>query len=63
MIPMDPELQSLYSRETTAWKHPYAARRLAAKKQAGMRGINRAGYRKMIKWLVEQEDILPFIEF
>ena len=40
-----------------------AARNLAAKKAAGMRGIQRSGFRKMMKWIIEQDDLLPFIEY
>ncbi len=40
-----------------------AARRLAAKKSAGLKGIRQSGFNKMLKWITEQEDLLPFIEY
>ena len=39
------------------------AMKLAAKGAAGMRGLQRKGMRKMLNWLVDQEELLPFIEF
>ncbi|WP_068142520.1 hypothetical protein [Roseimaritima ulvae] len=38
-----------------------AARRLATKKAAGMTGIHSSGFKKMMKWMKRQEDVIPGI--
>ena len=40
-----------------------AAKRLAIKRAAGMKGIKESGFQKMISWMIRQEDIIDGIGY